>query len=228
MTKVLVPWTGGVDSTLTLLQQLKEHSQYDVRTVTFIPDQIAKRQRESEAEARKRITEDFRKRGFRWSHTDMELGGYSVSHSYCPQPMMWVGLVAPVVNHNEKVMFSWLRTDYSPDLICAARDAFKALVKIGHGDDNMPTFHIPQIEWTKGEVQQMAADNKFLSLCSYCEDPNEDLTPCGRCKCCQSYKTGEYERKLKKRVHKTLFEPISDKTSIIDLAKTTAQTLKDL
>lgn len=204
-TEPMILWTGGVDSTVTLYRELQKNPPGTIRTVTFLPDQVRTRQQEAEAAARKRLTKYFNDLGYRWHHTEQRMEGLTVHVSPCPQPMLWVGLAACVAAQQNTVMFSWLRTDYQPSIIQNAVEAFNSLIKVGWPDEDVPrpTCSLPLIEMKKVRVYEEAHQAKFLKLCSWCEQPTEDLLPCGRCDCCISSRTAEYERKLLIKIAKT-------------------------
>ena len=197
--KYLVPWSGGIDSTMVLMQCLETSVPGNVRAISFDLKQISARQRKFEVKARDSLKKWMDKtHGYRFSHQTVKVDGYPFIGD-CPQPVAWIGLTAACTKEGEQAVFGWLKTDYGSSTIYNLRQAWTFLACVNGGDQNL---WLPFMDKSKAYVQQQAADRNFLHHCWYCEGPGEGLQaksnrPCGTCECCMSFKAGEMERELR-------------------------------
>jgi len=197
--KYVVPWSGGVDSTMVLMQCLEESVVGHVRAISFDLNQISERQRRLEHKARERLKKWMNKtHGYRFSHKTIKVDG-DAFRGQCPQPVAWIGLTAACTAGGETAAFGWLKTDYGSSVIYNLRQAWMFLACVNGGDQSS---YLPFMDQSKAYVQQQAADRGFLKYCWYCEGTGQGLqaksnVPCGTCECCLSFKSGEMERELR-------------------------------
>ena len=196
--RYVVPWSGGVDSTMALYIYLKRSNPDTVRTISFDVSQIPYRQRKHEYRARKKIAKWFDKEfGYRFEQQSLEIKSHgNVFRGLVPQPIIWIALTAGVVEVGEKVVFSWLKTDYDPKMMCQIIEAWRNLAMVNGAD---PEIEMPFIGMSKARIQQDAAELGVLEHCWYCEGSEKGPVGkvCGKCECCMSFKAGEMERKMR-------------------------------
>lgn len=208
--KFVVPWSGGVDSTMALYQCLKFSNPHTVRAISFDVHQIAHRQRMHEWRARKKIKKWFEKKfGYRFDQQTIEvkLHGTNVLRGRAPQPVLWVGLLAAAMESGETAVFSWLKTDYDPQTMADLLGAWKNLAAANGVE---PEPELPFLSLSKARVQQDAAELGVLEYCWSCESNQKARVGvvCGQCECCLSFQAGELERKMRtKKQQVTLRKP---------------------
>ena len=202
-TNKLVLWTGGLDSTLTLINILQNSTPGSVRTIAFDIDQISNRQQKMEKKARKKL----KKRMLKiydicdWDHQELTIDLHNQLHGQGCQPSLWISLASMMSKMDEDVYISWLKDDYDSELIHSAKQIWKHLAIIN--GKKVDGLKLPLIFNTKADVINDMRESTLSHLCWYCEGTEgKKGRPCGKCNCCINNKASTYKAKLLRKHNK--------------------------
>lgn len=192
----LVLWSGGCDSTLVLLNLLKEHRAENkgwVTTVSFNHDNIAA-SKESRA-ARRSLQAWFKKERYLHLHSEV-----TISHSGyrevekgdgLSQPAIWLTHALNYLKVEEDLYAGYIQSDdfwhRFDGFEMATKGLFQMIGKKGK-------VYFPLQWFSKAEVIKDLEKAKILNLCWYCESPKSGK-PCGNCPPCRTHITAEFVNK---------------------------------
>lgn len=194
MSRVLVCWSGGCDSTLLLHEAARVHGtpQSPVRAVAITCDQVTARAREKRARAR--LLREFRKQGLHVALTEIHIetvSGNGIATYGLPQAILWL-YASQMLGSDEHLALGYVRGD---DWTVHQREflhVFDSLQRIG-GRAGRLLFPLCYIE--KRAVLGELSERKLLDLTWWCEIPPEHKgrEPCGKCHSCQRHETALWQ-----------------------------------
>jgi 7-cyano-7-deazaguanine synthase in queuosine biosynthesis len=186
--KVLLVWSGGCDSTLSLLRLLKEKK--TVRTISIIHPQIYAAA--ENAAARLAVIRKLSEKGY----IVKQIGEVVVStpsrraidiegpnEGGLVQPNIWLGLTATYLEKDEDLAFGYMKTDDLWHFRTEFVNVFNHFVKILNKESSQLNF---PLEWCdKAEIVKELLDNDLLKCCWTCETPTVYGLSCGSCTPCK-------------------------------------------
>lgn len=182
----LVCWSGGCDSTLVLLNLLKESSfEKPVRSISFnLPPQLS--HSDQQLMTRTRLDRKFKAAGFHHTHTEIFIEARGESGIVCntmPQPALWLVLAVPYLKKDEDLFVGWVQHDDIWHKLAWVHGAFTHLQGIVENTGKL----ISPLEWvTKEQVLQQLKDQEYLDDCWCCESP-KGFKECGECHPCKRH-----------------------------------------
>lgn len=185
-----------MDSTQLLYEYALKYDRELIHAVTVVNVGNSNKQIKSEYIARKKIKTEFKKRKI--SNVQFhEINVSSTLNRENRQAPIWFNYVMPSISDGDILYMAYLSSDgfdffhYKPLL----EDSFKSISKLR---DINATLEFPFMQLPKGDIINSLKKNRLLRLTSYCGQPNQNLTPCGKCMKCMSvkrwsnYKKGDY------------------------------------
>lgn len=129
MTRNVVFWSGGLDSTLVALQLLRADTV--VNLVTFIHDQIGSEEQQSkERLTRKHILEKLKSEfGLKISHEEYTWYGHIRNSARLNQATMWLCTSPLLLDDEDNAYYGFLRRDDFWHYKVEFEDAFNAICK---------------------------------------------------------------------------------------------------
>lgn len=207
----LVLWSGGCDSTLALLNELRTASNCQterVDTLSIIHPQVGAVNQQRMA--RRRISEAIRER----SDIGGKLGqcyeitlqngnildhfaghgseaGIQLGNGGLAQPLIWLPLAQQYLGPEEDLVTGWIKGDCVWHFRTEINQIFETMSKV-----NIKTGELRfPLEWfEKSEVIQDLKTWDFLDMCWYCEGVGFDMgnEPCGQCEPCLTHMAAKY------------------------------------
>jgi len=201
---MLIPWSGGIDSSLILYDALYwwygtkdvtwsvpgHHDNYIFkrkdgrpRTIAMECTQIDSNQEEMQTKSRDKLMRFFKRKKWDFDHTTIQIptnDHVSISGSF-PQPIMWLTQAALYVRDEEPLLMGWIRGDDATARWCEFRDLWRMLTNI---NGKRSELILPLHTYRKYHVVERAKDLGILSKCWYCENPKDNGRPCQQCDCC--------------------------------------------
>lgn len=181
-------WSGGCDSTLSLLRLLKEKKR--VRTISVIHPQIYAVA--ENAAARLAIHRRLFEMGHILDHvgevvittpTRRHIDIDGANNGGLIQPNIWLGIAASYLEQDEDLAFGYMRTDDFWHYKTEFNVAFKHFTKILAKESSELIF---PLEWkNKAEIIKELLDNDLLKYCWTCETPTLYGFSCGNCTPCK-------------------------------------------
>lgn len=202
---MLIPWSGGVDSTVILYDALTwwygsrdtEWSSYEgpnrkyeltkddlvPRAITFECNQFSQKQEEMQTKARDKLQKVFKSKKWDFEHKTFKIDtsdSYNINGTF-PQPVMWLATASLFVMDKEPLLVGWVKGDCAMNYLSEFRELWRLLTSLNGKKSELVT---PLVEFSKYEVARRAKDLKILNKCWYCELPTETGKACGACDCC--------------------------------------------
>lgn len=193
MTKILVCWSGGCDSTLLLFHAARAYGtpKSPVRALSITSDQVSSGPRE--AAARKKILAEFKKRGLHVAHSEMSLtcSGDGLNGKGLPQAVMWL-VGTQFLLEDETYGLGYIKGDDWVAHKAEFEETFRLLQRVS---DRTGSIWTP-LSWTekRGVIHQLR-QHKLLKLTWWCEVPprHKKATPCGDCHSCMTHETAVWK-----------------------------------
>lgn len=190
--KVLVCWSGGCDSTLLLYHVAKQYGTAGspVRAFALDSDSHLTAGRK-EAQARKRILRELRKRGLNIELTEMSLtatAGSGLSDHGLPQAVMWL-LASQALTDQETLAMGYVKGDDWLANIEHFQTVFNKLQTIA---GRTGTLWLPLMFTEKRGVLHQLREMDLLELTWWCGAPDgrkKTQAPCGKCASCETHAT---------------------------------------
>lgn len=204
---MLVSWSGGCDSTLVLFdlctaQKEREDSGSGliiqdfekVRAISVFHDQSDKDKKILEARARRRIYNEFKKRGLHFESLTVHIRNIQgETRGGGLESAVWILSAIPYLLKKETFHVGYIREDdvwHDRDAYIKGYNGIQELI----GNEGGVKF---PLEWdTKLDVVKRLQDAKLFDLTWWCEKP-KDKKPCGTCKPCYRMEAALFLQKLK-------------------------------
>jgi 7-cyano-7-deazaguanine synthase in queuosine biosynthesis len=181
----LICWSGGCDSTLILLQALRDGG--NVRTLSLNYDQVGAY--EESWYARQSILKILRAQNYQISHTEVNVSCKGDSefirseNGGVIQPIMWISMATSFLQTNEDLYMGYIQGDciwhYKHEFV----SAFDQMQQV---QDKTGKLQFP-LEWMhKDEIIGQLDQTGMLQHVWYCELPLNHK-PCGDCASCKTH-----------------------------------------
>ena len=200
---MLIPWSGGLDSTLTLYYALKywynrgnnswiiynkrkkfiaSDMWMEPRTISIECNQIDKNQQIMQKKSRDRLIKFFNKKGWNFVHNEFNFDTSSIvggiNGQFC-QPVIWLTLCSLFVR-NEPVLMGWIRGDDASHYYDDYSQIWKSLTSVNGKESDLI---LPLFEYRKYHIIEECKKLNLLNKCWYCESPVNNK-PCKKCDSC--------------------------------------------
>lgn len=197
----LVLWSGGCDSTLCLLDALKEHKKQQQEATSA----DAKKKLELkpvwalsishsacggyryERDARKKIRAALQSRGFDFKHTEITVksrGSFHGEQRGLVQPLFWLSMMLVYARNSDDIVMGYIKED----CIWHYRDRFMWAFSYLKDINDLEGSLVMPLEWTpKHQVLTRLKKAGLLKLCWWCENPTDAGRPCHECLCCRDH-----------------------------------------
>lgn len=205
MSKRIVIWSGGYDSTLCLWNELQKNKQ--VEAWSFVWTSIDPSKNLAEHNVREKFKKKVKKLGYiinhkiiNLRHEDIIPEGYSVM-----QASMFVPLTVFLAPLDSTIVFGFhWKDDY-----WAFSERFNEVIKSQCSVMNKNVeLEFPLRNYKKWEIIR---DIKVLKLEKYvwtCEFPLHNMKPCGNCEPCINKKLALYENKIRNGNNKPMMKTV--------------------
>ena len=196
---IVIFWSGGFDSTLLLLDTLRQLNENNddavVQCVTVISDRVVERKNERECKARNRI-KDYIKTRFPDNivqyreiivKTDDD-ASFNEGLVYFGQPLLWSLTVIPFLEDNSRLLFGYILDDHLST--CKFYSPFNSLLYSANElCCKQLTFDFPLITVSKKEIINALLLNypEIFDYMTCCENAG-GIDNCGRCQPCDKLK----------------------------------------
>lgn len=190
---MIVLWSGGCDSTLMLLDLVKEASQNSpIRTISINHECIGGKGRSARLQIRAIL--EARKLPITFSEIDIKDGEKNVcmqigKDGFSLQPSIWISEAMRYLSENEDLYVGYIKTDCVWHKMHELRSAFEWLQKLSGKTGTLKT----PLEWcSKCEVlKELKKDKDIFDKTWWCEYNNE--SPCGVCEPCRTHNTALWQ-----------------------------------
>jgi 7-cyano-7-deazaguanine synthase in queuosine biosynthesis len=221
---ISVLWSGGCDSTLVLSNLLYyldlDKIDKPIYTYAFIHDQLGdklKKEKQCRNEFLVYCKQKYPK--IIINHQDINILQNAVIATHkCSQPGLWITNLLPLLSDNTLLFSGYHMGDcfWSYDIFSSWLKLFVGLCNLAGKDNILPIF--PLQYHRKDEIIKELMRSDIYKFCWWCEIPNLNLKPCGRCLPCilhdmsllyinkEEYKMCEPEK----------IEPIADEVKAIE------------
>ena len=197
MTKVLVSWSGGCDSTLLLYHACRKFGTPDepIRALSITADQVTTEKHENAA--REKLLKEFKKRGLHVEHEQVHISlkkGPGMRGGGLPQALMWL-YGTQFLREDAWFALGYIKGDdwlYHRDDFA---EVFKRLQSIGGRTGNLWT---PLIWTEKRAVIRELEELELLTLTTWCDrlsrkSKAKNAEPCGECASCRTHDTAVWK-----------------------------------
>jgi len=177
--KILVNFSGGVDSTAMVLQLLSEGKQIVIHHC-MIKFGVHRYKHEFQAVGSiiKKLREDFPGQ-FVYIQTSIDISQFKRTYD----SLHTFNMASAIAFSNpgiKEIYFGLNKNDNA-----ASFDYQKIVSAVG---SNMPTVQMPLINKTKSEIKEDIRKHQgYLELCFWCRKDRPENTPCGVCPACKQY-----------------------------------------
>ncbi len=176
--KILVSWTGGLDSTYLVYKLLNE-GHFVNTCYTKIVNNIDVTKREKQAISKMMI--DFKQYNNYLGHLESESIGYNKNICFRQVLCILQGLINNYNNHDE-VCIGYVMNDdivsYLPDII----KIWNSYKSICHSI--FPKLLFPLVKYSKKQIYD-ELPSRFLDNITYCERTEDNDEPCNKCRSCK-------------------------------------------
>lgn len=183
--RVLVPWSGGMDSTFLIWQLLASGQKVQEVYINLTNNSI---KTEMEKRARERLIPVFK---------DLFKHSYDVNSSYestfninhgplmdMKQNCIWLLALAYTCNHDtQSVQMGYIMNDCTLSYLDEMKQTWAALNRFANG--KLPPLQFPIIKWNKAQIKETLPAQLFEHIW-YCENP-VDNKPCHDCDTCKRH-----------------------------------------
>ncbi len=180
----VVIWSGGLDSTLLLVNELAHHPG-SVRALTLVGHhQLSREQQKAEAKARREFKAWAKEKGWTFRHNEVRVTTKADATQQVGQSGLWLAHLAPYVDPGDIMLFGYIRGDdfwHGRHLFV---DAFGAMKRSHYAGQALIQF---PLEWyRKQDVLAGAKRYRIPSRCWWtCETNRPRKRACGRCVKCR-------------------------------------------
>jgi len=197
--RYVIPWSGGLDSTVVLDDYAATSSKlYKVIAVSVSGHpNINKHQMIAQNKAQKNYMVYAKRRGYHIEHRKIKIlgkGEWDGRGDVVAQSILWLSALTPTLRDGDKILFPYIQND----CFWHYKDKFEAIFNaICSMKDVKVTFEYP-LEWcTKYDV---LSKGRFIpKKCWFSCDRTKNSKPCGKCDKCNEIKKA-YERLKAKEV----------------------------
>lgn len=200
---MLIPWSGGLDSTLVLYYALDywynrdkiwkinngfnefiaSESWQAPRTISIESNQINERQQILQKKSRDKLISFFNKKGWHFTHDEFKIDTNGMSNGingqFC-QPIMWITQCSLFVKE-EPLLMGWIRGDDASHYLDKFYETWKLLTKLNGKNSDLV---LPLFEFRKYDIIKECKLKGILNKCWYCENPTIKNKSCNKCECC--------------------------------------------
>lgn len=242
---VLIPWTGGLDSTALMVMAMKaEHRIYYVHMEGGQPET----QQKAEKEACHWISNKFHELfpgqvQPKLVRTRLKIDPSNTGMPMTQMPAWFMHLIALLAPRHldrpyDEIQMGYVLGDDAAYACTHLALAFEHLAKAIYGlDYNPPKLTFPVMAYRKGTLLRIMEDYKLEELISYCELPqlyDEGWRPCGECVSCRRHMQVKEDLRvhqdakclghlLSRYDHRTAQQPAESETSTLDTIRRLAE-----
>lgn len=199
--KIVIPWSGGVDSTHILFKVIKylsENKEILDKVRIFLVSIKGKGYKESiyqgkaEKKARNKIYKYIKKNypfvfeKIQTIEIEKDYTGHDISGMNLYQPYWWLTTIFSHFGNNFTLLFGyhkgddfWLSFDKFQKLFSTSKEYFDYEIN--------RYISYPVARMYKDEIFEYLPQ-KIKKMVSYCENPNKKGKPCGKCPSCKEHK----------------------------------------
>lgn len=184
---VLIPWSGGIDSTYLLYSKLRDG--IDVRTFYVrVGNNVVKTRHE--LRARRRLARTIKVMNLpgkwlsdSWRFNSSLVDGAALIHG--PQTLIW--LLHAAMNLKEDVQTVSIAFSVGDGAVYYTRDAEAVWGAYGGFFSGNAKLEFPLLKWLRTDiVRRLPVD--LLKDVWYCENPSPSEKPCGKCDKCVNHR----------------------------------------
>ena len=191
----IIPWSGGLDSTVVLFDTLEEIKDYPYRKVHVVsvncPQFFAEGTSIKEKEAREKIKEKIKERyeGVVIEYSEFEVSTAEVNFPADPpifgQLPLILSSVFAVLEQGSEIRFGYVKGDTIVPYVNNVLDMIFTYVQMGKYSNEMKQVGVtfPLLQETKREVTLKAIEYGILSLVYSCTEASETIKDCDCKKC---------------------------------------------
>jgi 7-cyano-7-deazaguanine synthase in queuosine biosynthesis len=235
---VLIPWTGGLDSTALMVMAMKaEHRVYYVHMDGGQPETQQRAEKGACREITNRFFDLFPGRiQPKLVRTRLKIDPRETGMPMTQLPAWFMHLIALLAPRHldrpyDEIQMGYVLGDDAAYACTHMAIAFEHLAKAIYGlDYNPPKLTFPIMGYRKGALLQLMEEHKLENLLSYCELPqlyDEGWRPCTVCVSCRRHERVKEDAKIYQDAkhlghllcrydHRTKQQPAEIETSTID------------
>ncbi len=188
MSREVVIWSGGMDSTLILHNLAKESTEENpiyAYTISELSN-INSLQLEAQELAQNNYLKFAKEKGFYIIHLKIKVEELQVSYPM-DQTTAWACLIIPSIKPNDKIHFGYIRGDD----FWHYKNAFENFIKYGSilkgiSDEQLPSL-VFDFEWKKKHeiIASYEGQNIPIDCFWTCDEVKENFKSCGYCNKCK-------------------------------------------
>jgi len=182
---IIIPWSGGMDSTLLAYQEALENPKEMINLVAIIDKANTHYAFEQEAKARVKILKELKYlKNIQYFEITVNT---SLSEGNWTLPL-WLCYIAPIISDKDIVKFAYLSSD-GIDFFDKRDIMIKTFTSIMELRGISANIEFPYQYKTKGYViEELKKLKRLYRLTYFCGDPSKKGKPCGKCMKCMSVK----------------------------------------
>ena len=199
MSRCIVVWSGGADSTKLLDDWSRYGSEHSpIHAVTMLHSYVGyDGQAKKEKEAREKIKEYLKSKGRHVIYHEIDIKvseevhkiSFDRSHGL-HQASIWLGNLLPFCGSESRLAFGYVQGD---DFWHYSQSVAKVLEGLKEITGALVTIEYP-LEWeTKADILKYLYREGLEKMVWWCETPKEDGDKCGECSSCKRHDTAMYE-----------------------------------
>ncbi len=201
MSRKMILWSGGTDSTLILADCLRNKE--DIATIAINHKNITIS--DIGRKVRHNLFKILSKKHKPWPHIEVDLNHKSswglpadvgnVGVHGLIQPVIWIGIVMPFLEPTDDLVVGYNCQDCAIGSLCYIKEVVNSLQMISRKTGRVL---FPLEYTTKAEVIVALREHRLISHTWYCEEPkiNEQKKtnkPCNECQSCRAHKTALWQ-----------------------------------
>lgn len=191
MKKVLIPWSGGIDSTYLIQWYLEQ--EYDVYA-GYIDVKNNGLKSVIEKQSIDKIVPIIKNKFHRFSYigTLLEIDVlHNDSYLSLCQPLLWLLPLAYNTHHYSEIAIGYVMNDCAISYLDDILKVWNAYKGFAYYQDRWPELKFPLIKKQKLDIWNLM-DKEIRELCVWCERPKDDqikgFVVCGKCGPCKRRK----------------------------------------